>query len=64
MGVSTPPLVPRFSITRSSCRMLLMAPTFFCAIQGLMRKRSSGFYSLMTVFKTDSAGEICFSKAC
>ena len=44
--------------------VLLMALAFFCAIQGLMRKRSSGFYSLMTVFKTDSAGEICFSKAC
>ena len=44
--------------------MLLMALAFFCAIQGLMRKRSSGFYSLMTVFKTDSAGEICFSKGC
>lgn len=32
--------------------------------EGLMRKRSGGIYSLMTVFKTDSAGEICFSKAC
>lgn len=42
----------------------IMVLAFFCAIQGLMRKRSSGFYSLMTVFKTDSAGEICFSKAC
>lgn len=44
--------------------MLLMALAFFCAIQGLMRKRSSGFYNLMTVFKTASVGEICFSKAC